>query len=70
MTDRFSPNQNKLRKIIDDLVSNLSGNEDLFVNAYSEAADLDSKSKPKSIEDVKRELRGIFIVPGVPWVFF
>jgi hypothetical protein len=70
MSDRFSPGQNKLKKIIDDLVANLAGNEGLFVDAYVEAMKLDAKSTPRSVEDAKRGLKAILVSPNTPWIFF
>lgn len=68
MNDRFSPKWNRLKKPIDELIRVLDGSDHLLVESFLEVSLPNLKSK--TAEDVKRELRGIVMSPGIPWIFF
>lgn len=68
MNDRFTPKWNRLKRPMDDLIFAMSGIEYLLVESFVECSRVGVKSR--TVDDVKRELRGIVMGPDVPWVFY
>lgn len=68
MSDRFSPNWNQLSRPLEAVVTLLSGDDHLFVNAFLSAAGAGTKAS--SIAEVRSQLRGMSMGIGIPWILF
>jgi hypothetical protein len=68
VSSRFSPEWKEVEPFLDTLIGVMGMDERFLVNAFCSSASADSRAG--SAAEVKNQLHGIVITPGIPWVLF